>query len=248
MERDEFFNKLIYKKKIKSTNSFLKKGKWQDKTIVYTFNQTNGRGRGQKQWIGFKNKDLAISILFKPKSIIIDSVWYVAACSLALIDILEELNICNNWIKWPNDIYVGNNKLAGVLAESVWKSNKMEKLIVGIGININSDVKDLKIFDNKATSIFIQKNEKFNLNDFFYNYKKKMFKWFFMLLDDKNGVSNIRRYWFEKSDILHKKVVWENGTNLIKGQISGIDLDGCLFLNADKKTIKVNSGEIKLVK
>ncbi len=240
------FNKIIYLDTIDSTNTYLKIGKFEDRTIVYTFNQAKGRGRGQKEWLGFNNKDLAISILFKPNININNSIWYIAACSLALIKVLDRLNIKNTWIKWPNDIYIKNDKLAGVLAESIWHEDKLDRLIVGIGININSEKEDLAALDKKAVSLFITSKKKYNLYDFFCIYKNELSKWFYLLIEKKN-IFKIRNCWLKKCKIINKNVEWINNDKIIKGKIIKIELDGTLLLKTNDKIFKITSGEIKLV-
>ena len=240
----DFFYKTLYIESVDSTNTYLKKRDCEDRIIIYTFNQTKGRGRNEKQWIDFKNKNLAISFLLKPATTIKNNIWYVAACSLALIKVLEKLRIKNSWIKWPNDVYIKNDKLAGILTESVWLSGKIERLIIGIGININCNLEDLSLLKNKATSIIIQTGEEYDLHDFFYIYKDELSKWLFLLIE-RDGIPIIRKEWIKKTKIVNKNVEWINNNNVIKGTILGINLNGSLLLKTDKQIINVISGEIR---
>lgn len=65
LNSDPFFKNIIYLDTIDSTNTFLKINDFQDKTIVYTFDQTKGRGRGSKEWVDFKDKNIALSFIIK---------------------------------------------------------------------------------------------------------------------------------------------------------------------------------------
>ncbi len=241
-----FFNNVIYLDNIDSTNDYLKNNNFENKTIVYTFNQTKGRGREQKSWMDFKNKNLAVSFLLKPEIFFNNNIWYIAAASLALIDIIEKLRINNSWIKWPNDIYIKKEKTAGILAESIWQSKKIEKIIIGIGININCTKKDLLILDNKATSFFIQTGQVLNIKDFFYNYKNQLSKWLSILLFENNGTERIKENWFKYSKIINKKVEWSIQDKKVTGKITAIEDDGTLIIKIKGKYHKITSGDIRI--
>ncbi len=239
-----FNNNTIYLESIDSTNNYLKKGNFEETTIVYTFNQTKGRGRDQKAWKDYKDKNIAISFLLKPKKIFNNNTWYIAATALALIDILKKFHIKNSWIKWPNDIYIKNDKLAGILAESVWLSDRLTKLIIGIGININCTKEELSSLENRATSLFIQKGKTFDMNDFFNLYREQLSKW--LLILEKEGIFKIRKRWLKYCKIINKKVDWIKDGNKINGKIINIDADGGLLLKTKTGFEKIISGEVLL--
>ena len=110
-EKDGFI--LLKVDEIPSTNTYLKSeyNNYQDNTILWAINQTNGRGRYNRRWES-KN-DLTFSILFKEKY---DS---AIITPLAIILALNDYNI-NAKIKWPNDIYLYGGKLSGILIEDVY--------------------------------------------------------------------------------------------------------------------------------
>lgn len=115
---------------IDSTNTYLKENYLVlcDKTVIITNKQTAGRGRFNRNWVC--DNDIAFSILFKEfhRNEII--------APLAIINALKEMNI-DAKIKWPNDIYFQNKKLAGILIEDVYLE-KFKASIVGIGINMSN--------------------------------------------------------------------------------------------------------------
>ena len=242
----DFFKDTIYLESVGSTNTYLKEKEIDDKTIIYTFNQTQGRGRNEKNWSGFSNKNIAISFLLKPEEPFNHNLWHIASASLALIDILNTYEIKTQWIKWPNDVYIGEDKLAGILAESVWRESRIAKLIVGIGININCSKEDLSLLDNKATSISIQVGREFDLHAFFSTYKERLSYWL-KLLYSKKGIKKTREEWIKNCNILNKDVEWNNGSKKITGKITNIEHDGTLILMTEENEFKINSGEIKVI-
>jgi len=107
-------------------------------TVVCAF-QTKGKGQGGGVWESEKNKNLLFSFLLRPKFLNISSQFYInIITSLALADTVRSLFIEDLVkIKWPNDIYVGDKKIAGILIENAIQGNQFEWVVVGIGLNVN---------------------------------------------------------------------------------------------------------------
>ncbi|HNZ26404.1 MAG TPA: biotin--[acetyl-CoA-carboxylase] ligase [Spirochaetota bacterium] len=240
------FRDKIYIEEIDSTNSYLKSLNAVDGTLLYTFNQTKGRGRENREWLNFKDKDLALSVLFVPQYPVENFLWHIAVFSLSLIDMLKEEGVENGWIKWPNDVYVGDGKIAGVLAESVWNGGVMEKLIVGIGININSDRDDLSAIDKKTTSVYIETNKFLSLNSFAERYVEKLERYFGVFFSD-GGKKEIRKRWIDNNKLLGKRVEWIVCDKKYIGTIVDIDDDGYPTLDDGVETRRVISGDIFLI-
>lgn len=124
-----------------STNTYasalLKSGEVQEGTIVRAFFQSAGRGQSGNGWESEGGKNLLISIILYPAVIApADQFMISRVISLGITDYLEkELHECK--IKWPNDIYVRNDKIAGILIENSVMDNKLVSSIAGIGLNVN---------------------------------------------------------------------------------------------------------------
>lgn len=240
-----FYDK-IYIDEIDSTNSYLKSLNASDRTLLYTFNQTKGRGRENREWLNFKDKNLALSVLFVPQYSVENFLWHIAVFSLSLIDTLKEESVENGWIKWPNDVYVGDKKISGVLAESVWNNGVMEKLIVGVGVNINSDSVDLSVIDKKATSLYLETKKIVEPEKFTAKYIEKLEKYFDIFFSD-NGKAEIRKKWIENNKILGKRTEWIIWDKKYRGTVVDIDSDGYLIHNDGVISRKVISGDIFLI-
>jgi len=243
---NSFFKQIKYLESIDSTNSYLKNNSHLNNTLVYTFNQSSGRGRNNKKWIDTTDRNLALSFIINPFDSYKNNLWLIAATSLSLIKKLNELKIKNSWIKWPNDIYIKDFKLSGILAESIWQSNELRKIIIGIGININTTEEDFKKLDNKATSIFIQTKEHQDMHDFTNSIISNISFYLSKLINDKN-IEQIKKEWFKHSKIINKKVKWDNDKESRIGKVKGIDNDGILELKIKNKLYKVTSGDITLI-
>jgi len=109
--------------------------------IVFVANsQVDGRGQVSNRWESEPNKNLTFSILLYPEFLEIMMQFEISkAISLGVVDFLKELTDHIS-IKWPNDIYIGTKKAAGILIENSIRIDKISSCIVGIGLNINQQI------------------------------------------------------------------------------------------------------------
>ncbi len=106
-------------------------------TVVFAEEQTAGRGRRENRWIAQRGKDLMFSMLLRPKAGMEKWPRITTLAALAICKAIEAELPLQPLIKWPNDIYVSDRKLCGLLAETVTTADGM-RLVLGIGINVNS--------------------------------------------------------------------------------------------------------------
>ena len=126
---------------VDSTNNFAAKlineGLGGHGSVIMAENQSNGRGQQGSIWQSEPKLNLLFSIILcseqlsKLKPIQIN--WYVSLC---LVDFLKETNI-SAFIKWPNDIMIGEKKVAGTLIENKFHGSRLKQSIVGVGLNVN---------------------------------------------------------------------------------------------------------------
>ena len=126
---------------IDSTNSWLISNAQQlpDNSAVMARKQVAGRGQRGTQWEAEPEKNLTLSLLLRPVALpAAKSFMLSEAVAVAVAQTIEEIepNV-NVSIKWPNDIYVGENKLGGVLIENSLGAENVNQSIVGLGLNIN---------------------------------------------------------------------------------------------------------------
>jgi BirA family transcriptional regulator, biotin operon repressor / biotin---[acetyl-CoA-carboxylase] ligase len=134
-------SKLLFFSNLPSTNSyaaaFLKDNKVSEGTVIYTNYQSAGRGQGANKWESEENKNLLISIILFPSMINpADQFLLSVTISLGICDFLNRYTSAIS-IKWPNDIYVKDDKIAGILIENSIMGDLIDHTIAGIGININ---------------------------------------------------------------------------------------------------------------
>ncbi|MCE5346268.1 MAG: biotin--[acetyl-CoA-carboxylase] ligase [Bacteroidales bacterium] len=136
-------SKIFFIKNLSSTNTYatllLKNSDVPEGSVVYTNFQTSGKGQKGNRWESEDGKNLLISIILFPSMINPSDQFYISmAISLGICDFLKRyIPVCA--IKWPNDIYVGNDKIAGILIENSIMGGLIENSVAGIGLNINQD-------------------------------------------------------------------------------------------------------------
>lgn len=124
-----------------STNSWLMERlsvqHFPEGTVVFAKHQTQGKGQRGTVWTAEQTSSLTFSVLLKPTFLPIANAYDLSICiALALHDCLNELRPGFK-IKWPNDIYFEDKKVAGVLIENQMNKSSYQNAVVGIGLNVN---------------------------------------------------------------------------------------------------------------
>ncbi len=172
---------IVTLEKVPSTNSYALEhmGSFDDKSIVFTPSQTSGRGRFDRHWVCDDSENIYMSIILKPENVnnypFPNLTQYL---SVVLCRVLEKEFSLKPSIKWPNDILVENAKISGILAESSITKNKIDGIVLGLGLNVNLKKETLDDIDQKATSIGVLTGQQHDVekllgkicDEFFENY------------------------------------------------------------------------------
>jgi BirA family transcriptional regulator, biotin operon repressor / biotin---[acetyl-CoA-carboxylase] ligase len=134
---------MVYCKNTGSTNSYasglIKAGQVSEGTVVYTNFQSAGRGQKSNRWESEDGKNLLFSVILYPSMVSpLDQFIISIFISIGICDFLKTL-VPGCQIKWPNDIYHGDDKIAGILIENSITGNAIVNSIAGIGLNINQE-------------------------------------------------------------------------------------------------------------
>jgi BirA family transcriptional regulator, biotin operon repressor / biotin---[acetyl-CoA-carboxylase] ligase len=136
-------SKILSFETLPSTNThaalLLKVSDLKEGTIISTNYQLAGRGQSGNKWESENGKNLLISIVLFPRMINPSDQFFISmTVSLGICDFLKRyIPVCS--IKWPNDIYVNNDKIAGLLIENAIMGDHIENTVAGIGLNINQE-------------------------------------------------------------------------------------------------------------
>ena len=151
-----------------STNSDIRRGleSLANLSVIAARFQTAGRGQGTHTWISPKDENLTFSILLRfgtdgiPALPATDAVRISYVITLAIRDFLADEGV-ESRIKWPNDIWVGERKICGMLIENVLDGPNVGCSIVGIGINLNQGSFDLSL--PNPVSLYMLTGRKYDL-------------------------------------------------------------------------------------
>ena len=137
---------------VDSTNSWVRSnaGVVESCTVVYSLNQTQGKGRNGRVWASRPGDSVAFSLIVDrpPDGILL--AWVPLLAGVSVVEIVRDLGVPDASLKWPNDVLVEGRKLAGILVEVLSDS----RMVVGIGVNIASTIDSLP--HPTATSLAIQ--------------------------------------------------------------------------------------------
>ena len=100
--------------------------------------QTAGRGQRGNSWEAAPGENVTLSLMLRPEEVPAGRQFEVSeAVALGVVDLLDSLGIDNVAVKWPNDIYVGDRKICGILIENSLTGTMIARSIAGIGLNVN---------------------------------------------------------------------------------------------------------------
>ncbi len=197
----------LYLEEIDSTNKYAKENinNLSDMTVVYTSKQTEGRGRFSRSWNFLGKDNIYASIVLKPSDKMKDVYSNLTQLlCLVLAQTFEECGIVPK-IKWPNDIRINKKKISGILAESVISAGgNLEGLILGFGVNLNTQKEKLAEISQSATSLNIETGKYTDMEVFL----KKVLSKFCLLYNRfiEEGFLLIREDYKRRAEFLNEEI------------------------------------------
>lgn len=236
-------HKILFLEEIDSTNNKAKQIAFesQDGDVVVSETQHSGRGRRGREWHSPKG-GIYISFILKPNISPERAPQITLLSSVALVETLNSMKSkMNAKIKWPNDILISGRKISGILTELSSDMEKINYVVVGIGINLNTDLEDLP---EKAASLKVEMGQEISVKLFL----KSFFEHYDTVYQEylNNGIDQIIEKWKKNSDTLGKNVKIIGINETYDGLAKDIDENGALILKTKDKEIKVYSGDVSL--
>ena len=244
----EFIGRDIrYFQSIDSTNKRAKELAYNLKegTVLISEEQTLGKGRIGREWISPKGKGIWMSIVLKPRlePHKVSGVTQIGAAAIYMA--LEKMGV-NSKIKWPNDILINDKKISGILTEMTGELNRVDYIIMGIGLNANLDEKDIPIdLRHKATSIKLEKDgaiDRKRLTAYILNEFEK----FYIAFKEDGDISEAIDILKENSAVLEKEIRVINGKKERTGIAKDINKDGELVVDFESGLENISSGEVSI--
>ena len=228
-----------------STNDYLlkllKKKNYEEGTMVHTNYQKNGRGQRNNEWLSENGKNLTFSFLLEPYVELSNQFFLHIITSISIFKTLLKINLKKISIKWPNDIYVNDKKIAGILIENLVYRKFIHKSVIGVGLNINQ----ANFGSLNATSIINETLKKHSLDQILKIFKSTFNKEYLKLNSNKIH----EEFDFYKKNLIGYQVEkkYEYNSDVIKGKIIDILSDGILVIQTKNSIMKLNFGDIRLV-
>jgi BirA family biotin operon repressor/biotin-[acetyl-CoA-carboxylase] ligase len=238
----------FYFDSIDSTQSYLKKLKRPSPALCLAQMQTQGRGRQNKVWYTSFGLNLCYSLQLCLPLPIKKCVGLSLVTGLACIKALEKLVKPSHPIKlkWPNDIWVNQQKLSGILIDIQNIYPDATEIIIGIGMNINSLNTDLKVVDKSVTSLRILYQQIFSLEAILIALSLEIMSYLKRLT--KYGFEDFLEEWQRKDALYHQpiKIMQQQQEHL--GIAMGIDKEANLLVKTGNgQILKLNQGETSIL-
>ena len=226
---------------IDSTNQYLldKIGQLRSGDSCVAEFQSKARGRRGRKWFSPFGSNLYFSMYWQLEQGVAAAMGLSLVVGIVIADTLRELSGQDIKVKWPNDLYLNDQKLAGILVELAGKTGDCAHAIIGIGVNLMMTNPDPNIVNQKWANLGkvdrnllvarIVKNLNIKLSEF-----------------EKQGLAPFISDWNRLDNFANRPVKLLIGDNVIRGIAKGINEQGALMLEQDGKINAHIGGEISL--
>ncbi len=231
-------------------------------TLFLAESQSAGRGRLKRTWESPPYKNLYLSVILRPPLPIASASQLTLVAGLACYEALqpffqEDVTLPLTpsprgrgpggggklKLKWPNDLWVHSKKIGGILSEMDTTAEKLNFVVIGIGLNINAQEKDFsKNLQKVATSLLMETHQTHSrsqiaglvLYSFFKNYELYL----------QEGFENSRKKWEDCSQMKGQKVKVQETNRSFEGICEGLDPSGSLLVKAGNHVEQVLAGDV----
>ncbi len=230
-----------------STNDELLKrvryGDDQEGYILYTDHQTKGKGQRGNAWISEPKQNLLFSILLRPKGLSVRSSHYLnLIAGLAICHVLDEQFGFESELKWPNDVYVNDRKIAGILVETILEGYQVDDAIIGIGLNVNQGYFSLPT----ATSVKIEsKQAHIDRMDLLESIVSAIEAQYLFL--KSQAFEKIQSRYYQKMRWRGELHTFKDAEGTLEGEIIGIDETGRLLVKTFNQLKRFDVKEIEFL-
>lgn len=212
-------------------------------TVIYTDFQSHGKGQRGNRWESETSKNILISTILETGFVEASDFFDLTIItSLAIHDFISEYVKQGIKIKWPNDMYYGNNKIGGILIENYIKQNVIEWCILGVGINVNQG----KFQEKNAISMSNICGQEFDREELINVLLQKLETRYYQL--EKGITKSLKREYLENlywKDEIH---VFQSEGTYFNGKIIGIESSGKLKMEVEEGERIFGFKEVSFIK
>jgi BirA family biotin operon repressor/biotin-[acetyl-CoA-carboxylase] ligase len=244
LETELIGRNFIYCDEIESTNTELLSGKQQYKktgTVFLAEKQLAGKGRKERVWLSAKGLNLTFSILLTKETFAdINPNHINLAASIAVAEAIENLYQLKTELKWPNDVLIDKKKVAGILVETSIKGSNIERVVIGMGINLNQ-IAFQGDFNFPPTSLKLQLGVDINRENILAEVLNNIED---LLIELEKTPKNIINDWRSKCEMIGDKITITENDKVKTGIFHDIDENGYLLLKKNDTIEKIHFGDV----
>jgi BirA family transcriptional regulator, biotin operon repressor / biotin---[acetyl-CoA-carboxylase] ligase len=214
--------------------------------VVVAESQTAGKGRRGRAWVSPPGKNLAMSVILRPDIAPTRAPELTLVAAVALAETLNDAGATAR-IKWPNDVQIDGRKVAGILTELSADTERVHFIVLGIGVNLNTDASDFpEEIRDLATSVKLARGQTVPRALFTAAFLTKLEVW----LDrwQEKGFEPVREAWKSSSSTLGQDVLVRSDSKELRGIAEDIDDSGALLLRFEGRLERVLAGDVEQVR
>ena len=218
-----------------------------DGTIVSANYQESGRGRFNRKWVSPSGDNIQMSVLLRSNQ---QELKYLNIfASMAVLATCEQTLGVDGSIKWPNDVQINGKKIAGILIETVLEGEKAVSSVIGIGLNVNLDVKAQTDIEETATSLKCEKGRYISRSVIL----RKLIKQLNFYHSQISDGASLTQRWSDKLSTIGEEVTLSFRKNPNENDLVGLaesisDDGGLRIRKRDGSLFTANAGEVTLAK
>lgn len=245
-------NELVFLKETDSTNNELKRlaaSGAKEGTVVIAEKQLSGRGRRGRMWQLATGKGITMSVLLRPEIAPGDIQAITLAASSAVCRAIEPFTNTKPGIKWPNDVLLANKKVCGILTEMTAEPDRVQSIIVGIGLNVSQTEEDFPDeLKETATSIALHSIAEYPRSLLAVRILEE-FEDLYLDYIRKHNSAKFLDIWRSFSITIGYDIIIYQGEKTWQARALDVLDDGCLLVEtADGRRQTISSGEISIRK
>jgi BirA family biotin operon repressor/biotin-[acetyl-CoA-carboxylase] ligase len=214
--------------------------------VVIAEAQTGGRGRRGRQWVSPPGLNVYLSAVLRPDLPPARAPELTLLASVAICDALRQANVPAE-IKWPNDLLVGGRKIAGILTELASEPERVNWVVIGLGVNVNATEADFpEELRPIATSVRIERGEPAPRALFVAACLTALEDWLDRHAEE--GFAPVRDAWRARNGVLGREVTVRSGDRDVVGTAQDIDEAGALLVRTAGGVERILSGDVMMLR
>ncbi|MBL4942659.1 MAG: bifunctional biotin--[acetyl-CoA-carboxylase] ligase/biotin operon repressor BirA [Colwellia sp.] len=232
---------------IDSTNSYLLRrlpNQLSQGQVCLAEYQSTGRGRRGRQWISPFGSQIYLSMYWYLEQGLSAAMGLSLVTALAVSDAVFSLTNIQVQLKWPNDVYLGGAKLAGILIDLDGQALEPSHSVIGIGLNLNMPAQAAKKIDQKWTDLQSHSQRQIDRNilsaQLIYHLLKRLQQ------HQEGGLTAMLDEWHDRDLYLNKPVKLLTGERTTQGICRGVNSQGALLLEVNGQVKPIYGGEVSL--